>query len=122
MVDFRLRIVLQNKMFPRDTIEKSNTRFFKWVFDAKTKGQHVAKCENCFKPLPNYSAVYCSHILSRGAFPEMQYDARNINILCLNCHNEWENGEREKMRIFEENELLIEQLKKEYGARNSINY
>ena len=29
----------------------------------------------------NYSSVYCSHILTRGAFPEMATDPRNINIL-----------------------------------------
>ena len=72
-------------------------------------------CEECMRPLAEYSAVYVSHILTRGANPDMAHDARNINILCFKHHSMWENGDRENMRIFAKNQLTIEELKKDYG-------
>ena len=72
-------------------------------------------CEECMRPLAEYSAVYVSHILTRGANPDMSHDPRNVNILCFRHHSEWENGAREQMRIFAKNQLTIEELKKDYG-------
>ena len=66
------------------------------------------------KPLSQYSAVHVSHILSRGAFPEMAKDPRNFNILCLEHHNQWENGKRESMRINRYNEMIICLLRRDY--------
>ena len=67
------------------------------------------------KPLSNYSAAFCSHILTRGAFPEMATDPRNINILSVEQHNKWENGNRKEMRIYNGNMKTIEILKREYN-------
>lgn len=103
-IDINLRIELQHKMFP--TIEK----FYKWVWDNKP---HY--CEETLRPLHNYSAVYVSHILTRGAHPEMALDPRNTNILCYEMHNAWEFGDREKMRIFAKNQRTVEKLKQEYS-------
>lgn len=99
-LDIRLRVELQLELFGncvlgRGDIPVANQRFFRWVWEHKPH-----RCEECLKPLRNYSAVYCSHILTRGAFPEMAHDARNINILCFEHHSCWENGDREKMRIY----------------------
>jgi hypothetical protein len=52
--------------------------------------------------------------LTRGAHPEIAHDPRNINILCFESHNRWENGDRERMRIYPANMRLIELLKSEY--------
>lgn len=70
------------------------------------------------KPLREYSSVYVSHILTRGAHPDMAHDPRNINILCFNHHNQWENGDRRAMRIYEKNVETIELLKNEYQVTN----
>jgi hypothetical protein len=101
-----LRIEIQERMFP--TIEK----FFRWVW---AKKPHY--CEETMRPLHNYSAAFCSHILSRGAHPEMAKDARNINILCFEMHNKWEFGDRRSMRIYEKNQKIIELLKSDYNER-----
>jgi hypothetical protein len=108
-IDINLRVELQKELFGKD-IKKANQRFFKWIWQHK---EHV--CEECQRPLQFYSATFCSHILSRGAHPEMATDGRNINILCFNCHQQWETGKREKMRIFEKNQKTIELLKSEYS-------
>ena len=114
-MDIRLRVEIQRELFGHcvfgrgANIMAANERFFRWVWDNKPH-----RCEECLKPLRNYSAVYCSHILTRGAFPEAAHDARNINILCFEHHIEWENGNRERMRIYPANMRLIELMKAEY--------
>ena len=75
-------------------------------------------CSETMRPLKQYSATYISHIMTRGAHPEMAHDPRNVNILCFEMHNRWENGNRSSMRIYAANMLTIEQLKKEYGKIN----
>lgn len=114
-MDIRLRVEIQRELFGHcitgrgANIMAANERFFRWVWEHKPH-----RCEECLKPLRNYSAVYCSHILTRGSFPEMAHDARNINILCFEHHSCWENGDRERMRIYPENMRLIELMKAEY--------
>lgn len=110
-MDIRLRVRIQQELFGRGVIDtmRANEKFFRWIWEHKP---HI--CEETLKPLQNYSAVYCSHILTRGAFPEMATDPRNINILCFEMHNKWENGDRRNMRIYPSNMRLIQLLKSEY--------
>lgn len=114
-LDINLRIEIQRELFQHslvgraDNVERANQRFFKWIWKHK---KHY--CEETMQPLRSYSAVYCSHILTRGAYPDMAFDPRNINLLCFDMHNKWENGNRKSMRIYERNMKIIEQLKKEY--------
>lgn len=113
-LEIHLRVELQKELFGhcaigRGNIPQANERFFRWVWKHKP---HY--CEETMRPLNNYSAVYCSHILTRGAFPEMAHDPRNINILCFEMHNKWENGDRASMRIWRKNQATITKLKEEY--------
>lgn len=114
-IDINLRIEIQREMFGRcvigrGKIPQANERFFRWVWAHKPH-----RCEETMRPLREYSAAYCSHILTRGAHPEMAHDPRNINILCYEMHNLWENGKRENMRIYAGNVFVIDMLKKEYN-------
>lgn len=109
-LDIRLRIELQKKIFGNGHTPAENEKFYRWVWDHKP---HY--CECCMRPLPDFSATYVSHILTRGAFPEMAHDPRNINILCFEHHNQWEQATtRKQMRIYAANQLRIQELKKEY--------
>lgn len=115
-IDIVLRVQIQREIFGhcitgRGDIPAANERFFRWIWEHKPH-----QCEECMKPLQNYSAVYCSHILTRGSHPEAAHDARNINILCFEHHNQWENGDKTKMRIYPGNIRIIETIKKEYGS------
>lgn len=110
-LEINLRVDIQRELFGRGHTPEENEKFYRWCWEHKP---HI--CEECMKPLPNYSAVHVSHILTRGAHPEMAHDGRNVNILCFNHHNKWENGDRKSMRIYAANQLTIEQLKKEYGT------
>lgn len=114
-MDIRLRIEIQRELFGHcvfgrgENIGAANERFFRWVWEHKPH-----QCEECLRPLHEYSSVYCSHILTRGAFPEMAHDPRNINILCFKHHDQWEHKDRERMRIHERNKNTIELLIKDY--------
>lgn len=115
-LEIRLRVEIQRKIFGhcitgRGNITAANERFFRWVWDHKPH-----QCEETMKPLHNYSAVYCSHILTRGSHPEVAHDPRNINILSFESHNRWENGDRQNMRIYPGNMRLIELMKTEYQS------
>ena len=114
-LEIGLRVEIQREIFGncitgRGDIPAANERFFRWVWEHKPH-----QCEECLKPLRNYSAVYCSHILTRGSHPETAHDARNINILCFEHHSLWENGDKTKMRIYSGNIRLIELIKNEYA-------
>lgn len=110
-MDIRLRVEIQRNLFGRGVIEtgRANVQFYKWCWEHKPH-----RCEETLRPLYEYSAVYVSHILPRGAYPEMATDPRNVNILCFEKHAEWENGRREAMRIYPRNRVIIDILKREY--------
>lgn len=115
-LEIGLRIEIQREIFGhcifgRGNIPAANERFFRWVWEHKP---HY--CEETMRPLNKYSAVYCSHIITRGSHPEMSHDPRNINILSLESHNRWENGDRQNMRIYKSNIQIIELLKREYQS------
>ena len=113
-LEIGLRVEIQREIFGhcitgRGDIPAANERFFRWVWERKPH-----QCEETMRPLANYSAVYCSHILTRGSHPEIAHDPRNINILSFESHNRWENGDRQNMRIYPGNMRLIELMKTEY--------
>ena len=104
-----LRREIQREMFGKHNAQ-GNARFYKYIIDHKP---HV--CEECGRPIRYPSAINVSHILSRGAHPEMAHDPRNVNILCPKHHSEWEDATtRRGMLIEPKNERTIKQLKKEY--------
>lgn len=117
-MEINFRIEVQKAIFGhciigRGDIPQANERFYRWCWDHKP---HY--CEETMKPLRNYSAVYISHILTRGAHPEMALDPRNTNILDFMPHQDWESEiTRHTMRIYPANQLVIEQLKNEYQIK-----
>lgn len=70
-------------------------------------------CEECGCELPDHfrdedgkviARYQYSHIVPKSiATKEMRRDVCNFNRLCLSCHSEWENGDKESMNIFKEN-------------------
>ena len=113
-IDIRLRVEMQEDKFgSRKKITARNQKFFHWVWLHK---EHF--CEECGRPLPEYSATFCSHILSRGAHPEMAIDPRNINILCFNHHQQYEFGDRQALKIYPIIKATAEKLKQEYSLLN----
>ena len=108
-VEINLRVSIQRELFGTGHTPAENERFYRFCWDHYP---HI--CSETMRPLRQYSATYISHIMTRGAHPEMAHDPRNVNILCFEMHNRWENGDRENMRIYRQNLLTIEQLKSEY--------
>ena len=109
-MDIRLRVAIQRELFGTGHTPQENERFYRFCWD-----HYPHQCAETMRPLKQYSATYVSHILTRGANPEMAHDPRNVNILSFEQHNRWENGDRKNMRIFAGNQVIIEQLKREYA-------
>lgn len=108
-LEHQLRRELQGEKFGKNNAV-GNQKFYEWCLEHKP-----LFCEECGKPIRNPSAVNVSHILSRGAHPEMAHDPRNMNILCAEHHAKWEHSTTRKgMRIETKNLKIIEQLKNEY--------
>lgn len=107
-----LRIEMQQRKFGIGNTIEANSKFYRFAWDNRPH-----RCEECFKPLHDYSAIYVSHILSRGAHPAMAYDIRNTNILCFKHHNQWETGNRKGMRIYNTNERIKDVLLSEYRGK-----
>jgi ribosomal protein L37E len=69
-------------------------------------------CEECDKGLGNKWERYMfSHILSKGSQPKLRHVKENINILCLECHQKWEFGDKKSMDIYPVNEQIIDILR-----------
>lgn len=76
------------------------------------------KCEECGCNLPTefrnedgkiVARWRYSHIIPKSIAPKLRHDVRNINHLCLKHHIEWENGDKEKMKIYKGNKSLFKQ-------------
>jgi hypothetical protein len=122
-MDINLRVDIQNRLFGsvavKNKIPVANQKYYHYCFD-----NSLLHCENCGKPLyvgrnidGCYSAYNVSHILTKGAHPDMAHDPRNHNILCVNCHEQWENGEKRGMLIYLDNRVVIKELKKDYNIK-----
>lgn len=110
-MNIHLRLSVQHELFGRGHTPEENEKFYRWCWE-----HYPHQCQETMRPLHQYSAIYISHILTRGAHPEMAHDPRNVNVLCFEQHNRWENGDRVNMRIYRSNVQLINQLKKEYAT------
>lgn len=111
IMDIHLRVSIQRELFGSGHTPEENEKFYRWCWE-----HYPHWCMETMKPLYHYSAIYVSHIMTRGAHPEMAHDPRNVNILCFEMHNKWENGNRKQMRIYRTNQLAIETLKAEYNG------
>lgn len=116
-MDIQVRRTVQRLKFGNSNLNKgdvlqANQRYYIYMWEMKP---HY--CEECMRPLYNYSAIHISHILARGSHAEIAHDPRNSNILCAKHHAMWESKDRKRMRIFERNMCTISLLKHEYNIK-----
>ena len=85
-----------------------DTAFYKELWS-----ERFHHCEECGKDLGSKWERYMfSHILSKGSQPKLRHNKDNVNILCLECHQRWEFGNKKSMKIYPANEIIIELLKR----------
>ena len=120
-LDVRLRISLQNELFGKSELGKgkvlkANDKYYHYCFN-----NSLLACENCGTSFfvnrnidTAYSADKVSHILSRGSRADLAHDPRNHNMLCFECHQQWESPQNKGMLIYMDNQIVIEELKKDY--------
>lgn len=94
-------VVTRTRVIDRDeqTYEK--------VFNSKPN-----YCEECQRLLPDtfrddegrvIQRSQFSHIVPKSIAPELRHNPEAINRLCINCHSEWEHGDKKGMRIYASN-------------------
>lgn len=93
--------------FKKESMIVLDERFYEKCFNMS---DHF--CEECNTELNNVfrddrgkvaNRARYSHIIAKSIAPELRHNTDNINHLCLECHGEWENGDREKMKIYSYN-------------------
>src|SRR6185437_4784355 len=65
------------------------------------------RCQCCNKHLGSHLIPhYFSHLLTKGSYPSLRLEKKNIMLMCWemngpSCHTEWENGDRtqEKFKL-----------------------
>ena len=97
-----------------ETLRKDRELYL-YIFNTKPN-----ECEECGAMLPDVfeseggNIIYInqfSHILSKGSSPELRHNKLNINRLCLTHHDMWEFGDKENMKIYKGNQVLIEKMR-----------
>ncbi len=79
------------------------------------------RCIECNKELWFHPA-HVSHVLPKGAYPALRLDAENVVPMCFNCHQTYEFGARNKMKVHEKLESIKTTLKqKMYEQRRNPN-
>lgn len=104
----------------RDEVLKKDRETYLEVFNSTPNECEECKLNGIYTPLPdqfedeegNIIAIWqYSHILSKGAFEEFRHNKNNINRICREHHDQWEFGNRESMKIYEPNQIIIQKLK-----------
>lgn len=73
-------------------------------------------CQVCGTPLgtriEQARAFNFAHILGKGAYPRFKYLVRNIWLLCLQCHTDWDFGAKsdEKFEELRKEEQTLKEL------------
>jgi hypothetical protein len=105
--DILEKVEWKGKKFSSKALEqiKKDNEFYKEIWAER---EHI--CEECGIHLGDVmNKVFMSHHLTKGSTPTLRYDKKNLNLLCFGCHQNWEFGDKKKMRIY--NEELYYELK-----------
>lgn len=90
----RYEVALEKKKSKPKRIRK-NTGELALFKEIWAERPHI--CTHCGKVLLEpLKPIYFSHIKSKGAFPELRLVKSNIELVCPECHQEYEFGRRKK--------------------------
>lgn len=104
----------------REEVLRKDRELYLYIFNTKPNECEECRLNGIFNPLPDIfedeegNIVYISqfsHILSKGSSPEFRHNKLNINRLCHTHHDMWEFSEKEKMKIYAGNQVLIEKMR-----------
>lgn len=72
-------------------------------------------CEECGVSLGEiWKPEFVAHVIAKNVNPECRYDERNHVILCFDHHFKFDFGDKTKMKIYAETELIRQELTLEY--------
>lgn len=77
---------------------------------SKTKDHYCEKC-NCDLGREPKPFIF-SHIVQKSKKPELRLDPDNIELLCFNCHHEYEFGTIDKLKKMNHSQRMKDYLEK----------
>lgn len=90
---------------------------FQKIIERVRKMAESPWCECCRKAVHSIGPANFSHALSKGAYPSLRLDERNIWFVCETCHHEWEFGDKSQPK-FEAKRQRAAELKLEYYTKS----
>lgn len=104
-----------NKKRLSEKKERKKTGELEFMKSFYSKSKKV--CEECGTHITEFNPVNISHILSKGAYPKFRLEPKNVNLLCLDHHRQWEFGDRKIMSIYKKNiKIIMELINKYYNT------
>lgn len=86
--------ILQNKFKPK--VKRKPTGELDLFKEIWAERPHI--CVKCGKRLgETLKPIFFSHIKSKGAYPELRLVKTNIELVCADCHHEYEFGSRKNL-------------------------
>lgn len=74
---------------PSESLKEKRER--DWEVGRKIWSSRAHVCVECGLPIQGaLKKIYLSHLLSKGAHPELRFDPENIVLHHAHCHNKWE--------------------------------
>lgn len=99
----------------RDRRIKEDEEFYETVFNSKPHECEECRLNGINTPLPNEFRDYegkvnarwqYSHVVPKSITPKhLRHDPLNMNRLCLQHHEQWENGDSKSMKIYAKNKM-----------------
>src|SRR5690606_6192182 len=99
-------------MSKRDIMRRKDKEFFKSIWDSRPHLSEVSGKKLDYDFSPSMYFVF-SHVLSKAAYPSYRHDPRNIVLVTLEEHQEWEFGDRKDPK-WDFKKKIAEKLIQEY--------
>lgn len=111
------------------TLHEKDAIFYQKIWESRKHN-----CENCgkflgnnFRDIKNKIIVYrYAHIIPKSIYPYLRHYDKNIMLLCLHCHTQFDNSPKEivkKMKCYDEQHIeYLKNLHKELEENNNEIY
>lgn len=83
------RLLGEQKVFRASTLTTKRKPTGEGALFEEIWNERRHQCEACFKPIDEACSHNFSHALPKNAYPDYRLDERNIDLLCMDCHNLW---------------------------------
>lgn len=92
---------------------------FEKIMEEAIKASPALRCACCSCRIWEAGPGNFSHLLAKSTYPSLRLDPRNIWIVCLDCHHDWDFGNRNQIK-FKAKRKRAAELKLEYYQKQKV--